>query len=732
MRHSDNRFLKVSALIAALVYVLLGVIWIAASDEVAKMMTNNLNDYMLIQALKGWFFVFASGLLVYFLVRLSQRRLERAAVAQQAVENTLRENEEKHRGLFETMAQGVIYQDSNGRIISANPAAQRILGLTEAQLMERTMHSPEWRAVWPDGTPLAEENHPSMTALTTGKEVKSVMLGIYNPEKDEQRWLQINAVPRYRPGESQPFQVYVTFEDITELRQLDTRASSLAGIIGAILETSPLAIFDLDLQGRVKSIWNASSERIYGWKAEEVLGKDLPSIPGYSREEFMALLQRVAAGESVSGMEVVRVNKDGRRIQVQLAAAPLRDRRGELSGIIMFTSDITERKQLEQQFFQAQKMEAIGRLAGGLAHDFNNLLTVILGNADLLSMGLIPEEERQQLVDEIASTARRASRLTAQLLAFARRQVAEPMVINLNETLLSVDKMLRRLIGENIEFVVLTDESLWNVKADAGQIEQVLTNLVVNAVDAMPEGGKLTLETANVELDEDYAKSHAGVTPGEYVMFAVSDSGVGMDKQILDLIFEPFFTTKSPDKGTGLGLATCYAIVKQHGGNIWVYSEPGKGSTFKTYLPRSVTGEAQDRSSETARLEELLGSETILLVEDEPLVGSTARRMLERGGYTVLMTSNGEEAERIAQQHGLERIDLLITDVVMPRMGGKELYQRLSLVKPGLKVLYISGYTDNSIVHNGILDEGTQFLQKPFNQLALLKKVRRVLESECK
>ncbi|MCE5270971.1 PAS domain S-box protein [bacterium] len=732
MKQYGNPLFRVSALIAALIYVLLGVIWIAASDEVARMLADTLGDYMLIQAVKGWFFVFVSGLLVYFLVRLSQRRLERAAVAQQEVESTLRESEEKHRGLFETMAQGVIYQDREGRIISANPAAERILGLTEAQLMERKADSPEWRAIWPDGSPLTRESHPTIHALITGKEVKNVMLGIYNPEKAEHRWLQINAVPRYRPAESQPYQVYTTFEDITELRQLDTRARSLAGIIGAILETSPLAIFDLDLKGCVKSIWNASSERIYGWKAEEVLGKDLPSVPELHREEFLALIRRVAEGESVAGMEVVRERKDGMRIQVQLAAAPLRGRRGKLSGIIMFTSDITERKQLEKQFFQAQKMEAIGRLAGGLAHDFNNLLTVILGNADLLGMGLIPEEERHQLVDEISSTARRASRLTAQLLAFARRQIAEPVIINLNDTLLSVDKMLRRLIGENIEFVVLPEESLWNVKADAGQIEQVLTNLVVNAVDAMPQGGKLTLETANMELDEEYAKSHVGVTPGEFVMFAVSDSGIGMDREILDLIFDPFFTTKGPDKGTGLGLATCYAIVKQHGGNIWVYSEPGKGSAFKIYLPRATEGEALDRSLETDRLEDLRGSETILLVEDEPLVGSTGCRMLERGGYTVLLASNGEEAERIAAQYGLERIDLLITDVVMPRMGGKELFQSLSLDKPGLKVLYISGYTDNSIVHNGILDEGTQFLQKPFNQIALLKKVRRVLDSECK
>jgi len=382
------------------------------------------------------------------------------------------------------------------------------------------------------------------------------------------------------------------------------------------------------------------------------------------------------------------------------------------------------RKQVEDQLIQAQKMEAVGRLAGGVAHDFNNLLTVILGYNDMILDHPRGDDATTDYAREIHKAAERATALTNQLLAFSRRQVAAPRVVDLNEIVHGIDKMLRRIIGEDVELKTVLANGLSTVKIDPSHIDQVIMNLAVNSRDAMPAGGRLTIETANVELSEEYSASHVGAVPGKYVMLALSDTGCGMDAETRSRIFEPFYTTKEKGKGTGLGLSIVYGIVKQNAGDVLVYSEPGQGTVFKIYLP------AVDSPPETVRVEATEGAaaatETILLVEDEEQVRKLARSMLQRRGYRVLEAASPAAAEELLRQHR-DGIDLLLTDVVMPQMSGAELASRVRAARPGIKVLYMSGYTDSGIVQQGFLAEDTPYIQKPFTAAGLAKKVREVL-----
>jgi nitrogen-specific signal transduction histidine kinase/CheY-like chemotaxis protein len=394
-------------------------------------------------------------------------------------------------------------------------------------------------------------------------------------------------------------------------------------------------------------------------------------------------------------------------------------RRGRLAVL----EDVTRRTELEQQVRQSQKMEAIGRLAGGVAHDFNNLLSVILSYADMLATEL---EGQPPLGDvkEIQRAAARAAELTQRLLSFSRQQVLAPRVLDLNHVLADMGRMLRRILGEDVRVVSVPGSQLGRVHLDPVSVEQIIMNLAVNARDAMPRGGKLTLETANVTLGDDYANEHFGVRPGHYVMLAMTDTGVGMDRATLDRIFEPFFTTKERGKGTGLGLATVFGIVRQSGGYVWPYSEPGKGTTFKLYFPR-VEEEVEARRP--ARAAVAAGTETILLVEDEEQIRVVARRILARHGYQVLEARNGAEALSLWQQHHAA-ISLLLTDVVMPEMSGPALARQLTASRPSLKVLYMSGYTDDAVVRHGVLEGEVAFLQKPFTPSTLGAKVREVLD----
>jgi PAS domain S-box-containing protein len=421
--------------------------------------------------------------------------------------------------------------------------------------------------------------------------------------------------------------------------------------------------------------------------------------------------------------------RDGSTLWSETRVSFLRGADGRPLGILGVTRDTAERKRLEKQLRKAQELEAIGRLSGGVAHDFNNILTAITGYSSFLLRKLDPDDPKRSDVDEIKQAADRAAALTQQLLAFSRKQVLQLQVLNLNSIVANTEKMLQRLIGEDIDLATLLDPNLGRVKADPGRIEQVIMNLAVNARDAMPQGGKLTIEATNAVLDEAYALRHVDVKPGRYVMLAVSDTGVGMDEEIQSHLFEPFFTTKEDGKGTGLGLPTVYGIVKQSNGHIWVYSELGRGTTFKIYLPRTDEA-AEPIRREPVPTELARGSETILLVEDDDVVRGLASRALTENGYSVLQAPNGEEATQVCQR--LEGpLHLLLTDVVLPGgMSGRDIADRVALLRPETKVLYMSGYTDDAIVHHGVMEPGIAFLGKPFTPTALLHKLRQLLDED--
>jgi signal transduction histidine kinase len=417
--------------------------------------------------------------------------------------------------------------------------------------------------------------------------------------------------------------------------------------------------------------------------------------------------------------------KDGRIFD--RFTAPVKGADGAIYGRLWSYRDVSDYKQLEEQLMQAQKMEAVGRLAGGTAHDFNNLLVPIISYAELGMMSAAPDSKLYSYMDHIVEATERAAAITQQILAFSRKQVLEVKVLDLNQIISAFQKMIQRLIGEDIEIAIFLSPNLSLVRADKGQLEQVLMNLAINARDAMPAGGKLTLETVNVYLDENYSQARPTSEPGHYVMMAISDTGFGMDDDTRQHIFEPFFTTKEMGKGTGLGLSTVFGIVKQHQGNIYVYSEPGQGTTFRIYLPQAGAG-VVTAVDEPPIPTSTHGTETILVVEDEDMVREVVQETLEAHGYKVFQANNPLDGLQLALDHA-GAIDLLVTDVIMPDMNGRQLYQEITRTSPHLKVLYISGYTDNVIVHHGILEEGIHFLQKPFNVRDLTQKVRQALLS---
>ncbi len=498
-------------------------------------------------------------------------------------------------------------------------------------------------------------------------------------------------------------------------------------LVSALLESAAQAILSVDRFGRIV-LANARTEEMFGYSRRELLGEKIEALlPDNARDVHLAHRDGYFASPRVRpmgiGMELAGKRKDGTEFPVEVSLSYIETAEGPFA--IAFVSDITQRKRLEDQLLHAQKMEAIGRLAGGVAHDFNNMLTIISGYDRMLLDGLSPQDPMRGYAEEVARAADRAGALTAQLLAFSRRQVLRPRVVDINELLHSADKMLRRLIGEDIDLTLSLGAGVGNIKTDPGQVEQIIFNLAINARDAMPEGGRLIIETAVTHLDENYSRTHLGVQPGDYVMIAVSDTGHGMDAETKRHIFEPFFTTKEQGRGTGLGLATVYGTVKQSGGDIWVYSEPGKGTTFKIYFPRVVEAPSADQPARNAAAKQ--GVETVLLVEDEKGVRELIAEMLRRQGYQVLRAADPLEALRISRQYN-GTIHMLLTDVVMPQMSGKQLAEQLAPVRPDMKVLYLSGYTENTVVHHGVLEANVEFLAKPFSQQALAEKIRDILD----
>jgi PAS domain S-box-containing protein len=628
-------------------------------------------------------------------------------------EDALRRSEERFRRLMESEIVGVFVGDGEGRLIDANAAFLKMLAYNKEDLRGGTIR---WDRMTPAEHLGVNERIAQQLAargFTTAMETEYI-------RKDGSRVPVLVTLASLDAHTSQAVGLAI---DLTEFKRTEAEKGRLATAI----EQAGEAVVITDPQGTIEYV-NPAFTLITGYDRDEVLGKNTRILKSGKQDPafYDQLWAAILKGETWRG-EMINRRKDGSTYTEQMSITPVRGARGNITHFIATKQDITERKLLEEQLRQAQKMEAVGRLAGGVAHDFNNLLTIISGYGELLRERMGPQDIGY--VEEIIRAGERAAGLTRQLLAFSRRQLLSPRVLNLNLVVADLEKMLRRLIGEDVELATVKHPGLGQVRADPGQIEQVIVNLAVNARDAMPQGGKLTIETANINLDVNYSRTHANVPPGPYVMLAVTDTGVGMDAEVQGHIFEPFFTTKEKGKGTGLGLATVYGIVKQSAGNIWVYSEPGRGSMFKIYLPR-VDEVAIEEEKARARPQAARGSETVLVVEDEEGVRSLVCTTLKSQGYKVLEASAPNEAISIVENFA-EPIHLLLTDVVMPQMNGKELANRILAARSGTRVLYMSGYTDDAIIRHGVLDASTYFLQKPFTPGSLMQKVRDVLDAEA-
>ncbi len=598
--------------------------------------------------------------------------------------------------------------DPEGRIKTVNPVTATLLGYGDGEMAGKPLGM-FLRDVHGNG-PGAAGDIPSGEAVLVAADGTRIHV-----------LLSVSVTPK-RAGE--PGELLFVAKDITRRKQAEETLARLAMAV----EQAGEAIMITDTEGTIEYV-NPAFAQITGYRPEEIMGKN-PRVLKSGRHDanfYREMWNTIRAGKTWSGI-LVNKARDGKLFEEAAVISPVRNAYGTVINYVAVKRDVTHEVQLEEQLRQAQKMEAVGKLAGGIAHDFNNLLTAILGYIDLLLVQIPEESPLRREVDGIKMASERATGLTRQLLAFSRKQILQPKVIQLNTILVGMDQMLRRLIGEDILLLTKTAGDLWNVRMDPGQLEQAIVNLVVNARDAMPEGGKLTLETANVDLGEDYVQLHVAIRPGSYAMLAVSDTGCGMSEEVKARIFEPFFTTKETGKGTGLGLSTVYGIVKQSRGYIWVYSEPDKGTTFKIYLPRveeateeaiAVPVEKPPKKSE--------GRETVLVAEDEDFVRDLIEEILHANGYTVLSARDGKDAIRISDQYDGE-IHLLLTDVVMPHLSGRILSENIKTRRPGIKVLHMSGYTENAIVHHGVLDPGMNFIQKPFRMAILLRKVREILE----
>lgn len=638
--------------------------------------------------------------------------------ARKRADADLRRSEELFRGAFEDTNVPMVVTDMDNRFVRVNAAFAAFFGYTEEEMLSLD---------------LAAITHPDDMAesLAQREELMSFRATHFTMEKrylhrsGKVLWGRTN-VSLVRDADGRPVRYVGQVQDITKRKQaeetLRIRETAIEAISQGIVLTDPT------IPDNPIVYASPSFERMTGYSPEEARGRNCRFLQGKeTNPDAIARLRRATLDGRAVTVELLNYRKDGSAFWNALSVSPVRDSQGKLTHFVGVLTDVTERRRLEEQYRQIQKMDAIGQLAGGVAHDFNNLLTVINGYSEILLDTLPPDDLSRESLVEILKAGERSAELTQQMLTFSRQQVLDPRVIELNRVVAETEKMLRRLIGADVRLAVCTEPSLWPTRADPGQIGQVLMNLAVNARDAMPRGGCLTIETQNVTLDADYVWSHPDARQGDHVVIAVSDSGVGMSPEVQTRIFEPFFTTKEAGKGTGLGLATVYGIVKQSGGHIAVYSELGKGTTFKVYLPRAESTDEVSLLS-VGITAAPRGHETILLVEDDEGVRRFSRRALEGSGYCVLEAANGEEAEVIAAAHH-GAIHLIVTDVILPGGAGPEMAERISGRRAEVKRLFVSGYTSEAAVRHGMLEKGVHFLQKPFSPSSLVHKVREVLDS---
>jgi PAS domain S-box-containing protein len=619
--------------------------------------------------------------------------------------------------IVESSEDAIVGKSLDGKIRSWNAGAERIYGYSASDVLGQPV-----RILIPP------EQHDELPEILEKlkRDERVQHYETIRVRKDGRRINVSTSISPVKDSEGKIIGASAIARDVTQRKSVEAQLQKSEAQFRSLVHDAPYGIYRVTMDGRLLHV-NPALTAMLGYDSQEELmrlnmEKDVYRDP-QSRRRF---LTEYGHGQDFRGVEAEWRRKDGKFITVKVTGHPVMEKDNSIAYFEIFAEDITEHRSLERQLLQAQKMEAIGRLAGGIAHDFNNLLSVILGHSDILEQQVATNGAMRKSVEATRNAAERAAALTLQLLAFSRKQVIEPAVVDLNTSVTEIQKMLHRVIGEDVELAIRLQPDLGYIKADPGQLGQVLMNLAVNSRDAMPSGGTLAIETANVELDETYVRQHLGARPGPFVMLAVSDTGIGMDSATLSHIFEPFFTTKDPGKGTGLGLSMVYGIIKQNNGYIMAYSEPGRGTTFKIYFPRS---EETLPASLPVRKAIQGGSETILLVEDEVALRELTRLLLQDAGYTVLESSGVEDAIATAKDLHL-KIDLLLTDVVMPRIDGRELASQLVALRPNLKILYMSGYTDDVLVNRGRLTQAAILVQKPFTKNTLLQKVRETLDSQ--
>jgi len=644
-------------------------------------------------------------------------------------EQALAASEQRYRNLYQSVHAGVVTYDAEGRVVDANTEAQRLLGVTLPEMLGcSTADIGKLRLISEDGQALSQDEWPCARALREGKAVSDLVVGVQNHDESV-RWLLVNAEPNHVFEADSPPGAMVTYVDITERKHLEDGWRESDRRFRDLLQSADLLAVQINREGKLV-FCNDHFLELTGWTAEEAIGIDWFDhfIPEEEREaRRRRWVEHVTQGHGLRRKEYDILTRTGERRLVRWNRTWLLDARGQLEGAASIGEDVTQLRALQRQLAQSQKLESVGRLAGGVAHDFNNLLTAVVGYASLALSEAADQPELREDVMEILAAADRGSQLTHRLLAFARQAPGEPKPVDVNRLVLDLQKLLRRLISEDISIVISVEAEPAVIAADASQLEQVLVNLVVNARDAMPDGGNLAIQVANVSLDEKYAANHLDLQPGEYVSLTVSDTGVGMDATVKERLFEPFFTTKEPDRGTGLGLAVVYGIVHQYGGSVWVYSEPGQGTTFNIYFPRAVGVEEAVSGREPLTAAILGGDEKVLLVEDEASVRDITSRILESQGYTVIQAASGPEAISAVERSG-GHFDLLLTDVVMPRMSGPDLAAVLRADRPDLAVLYISGFAEQAVARHGVLATGMEFLAKPYTSGELLSRVRSALD----